>query len=157
MCPIFFLLGFSCTAQWNKPYHEDLSKLRPKIEQPGEPVVKKDSVIEKQSINVKPVKTVNAKVDEVLDSLDLFNLMRKFIDGYTIQIYSGQKREDAMNTKKKLLEEVPDLVANLQYQQPKFRVTVGRYLSKLEAQKDLLVLRRKFSAAILVPEKIPIK
>jgi endo-alpha-1,4-polygalactosaminidase (GH114 family) len=87
----------------------------------------------------------------------MFNLMRKYIDGYTIQIYSGQKREDAMNTKKKMQEEVAELTASLQYQQPKFRVTVGKYFSKLEAQKDLLILRRRFSTAILVPEKIPIK
>lgn len=148
---------FNLCAQKNKVYHEDLSKLRPKIERPSEAFVKNDTIIEKKLVAVTPVKTINAKVDAVLDSLDVFNLMRKYIDGYTIQIYSGQKREDAMNTKKKMQEEAPQLSANLQYQQPKFRVTVGKYFSKLEAQKDLLTLRRKFSAAILVPEKILIK
>lgn len=153
----YILISFSSTAQKNKPYKEDLSKLRPKIDEVVIPIAKKDTAIAKKLIDIKPTKNVNAKVEEVLDSLDLFNLMRKYIDGYTIQIYSGQKREDAMNTKKKLVEEIPDLIANLQYQQPKFRVTVGKYYSKLEAQKDLLILRRKFAAAILVPEKIQIK
>lgn len=149
----------ACTslAQKNKPYHEDLSKLHPKVEMPDDRTARKDSVIKNEFLNVTPARTVNAKVNSVLDSLDLFNLMRKYIDGFTIQIYSGQKREDAMNTKKKLMEEVPDLNANLQYQQPKFRVTVGKYFTRLEAQRDLLTLRRKFSAAILVPEKIPVK
>jgi hypothetical protein len=147
-----------CVAQKNKPYHEDLSKLRPKFEEQADTKIeKKDTTREERKIDVTPVKTVNAKVDVILDSLDMFNLLRKYIDGYTIQIYSGQKREEAMNTKKKMQEEIPELNANLQYQQPKFRVTVGKYFSKLEAQKDLLALRRKFSAAILVPEKIPIK
>ncbi len=153
----FFLITFTAFSQKNKPYHEDLSKLRPKVEVQEDPKIKKDTVIEKNQELVTPVKTVNTKVDAVLDSLDLFNLMRKYIDGYTIQIYSGQKREEAMNAKKKMQEDVPQLIANLQYQQPKFRVTVGKYFSKLEAQKDLLTLRRKFSAAILVPETIPIK
>lgn len=144
-------------GQKNKAYHEDLSKLRPKIETLAPLTSKRDTVIEKIPLAVTPINTVNAKVDEVLDSLDLFNLMRKYIDGYTIQIYSGQRREDAMNTKKKLQEEVPELTSLLQYQQPKFRVTVGKYFSKLEAQHDLLVLQRKFSTAILVPEKIPFK
>jgi len=153
---ILLVASFSLMAQKNKPYHEDLSKLRPKIEKQVDLKIKSDSVIERP-IPVTPIKTVNAKLDAVLDSIDLFSLMRKYIDGYTIQIYSGQKREDAMNTKKKMLEEVPDLVANLQYQQPKFRVTVGKYFSKLEAQRDLLLLRSKFSTAILVPEKILIK
>jgi len=151
------LATFDLSAQKNKPYHEDLSKLRPKFEQPTDTKVEKDTTKKNILVAVTPTKTVNAKVDVVLDSLDLFNLMRKYIDGYTIQIYSGQKREEAMNTKKKMQDEVPELVANLQYQQPKFRVTVGKYFSKLEAQKDLLALRRKFAAAILVPEKILIK
>ncbi len=146
-----------CVAQKNKPYHEDLSKLRPKFEDQTEAKIEKDTAKEKTIVDVTPTKTVNTKVDLILDSLDLFNLMHKYIDGYTIQIYSGQKREEAMNTKKKMQDEVPELIASLQYQQPKFRVTVGKYFSKLEAQKDLLALRRKFSAAILVPEKILIK
>lgn len=150
------LTSFNLLAQKNKPYHEDLSKLRPKFEQTDVKPTK-DTTREVQVVAVAPTKTVNAKVDVVLDSLDLFNLMRKYIDGYTIQIYSGQKKEEAMNTKKKLLEEIPELNANVQYQQPKFRVTVGKYFSKLEAQRDLLMLRKKFAAAILVPEKIPIK
>lgn len=151
------LIAFTGFSQKNKPYHEDLSKLRPKFDLQEETTVKKDTVIEQNPELIIPTKTVNAKVDAILDSLDLFNLMHKYIDGYTIQIYSGQKREEAMNTKKKMQEEVPELIANLQYQQPKFRVTVGKYFSKLEAQKDLLMLRRKFATTILVPEKILIK
>jgi hypothetical protein len=156
LCFMFFI-NCHCVAQKNKPYHEDLSKLRPKFENQTDVMIEKDTAQKKVAVVVTPTKTVNAKVDIILDSLDLFNLMRKYIDGYTIQIYSGQKKEEAMNTKKKMQEEVPELNANLQYQQPKFRVTVGKYFSKLEAQKDLLTLRRKFSTAILVPEKIPIK
>ncbi|MDZ7646799.1 MAG: hypothetical protein U5K54_06215 [Cytophagales bacterium] len=53
--------------------------------------------------------------------------------------------------------DLPDMTANLQYQQPKFRVTVGRYYTKLEANEDLVRLRTSFTAAILVPEKIQIK
>lgn len=154
------VLLLSCTyplsAQKNKVYHEDLSKLHPKIERQVDVKNKKDTVI-RQAEAITPVNTVNSKVDAVLDSLDLFNLTRKYIDGYTIQIYSGQKKEDAMNASKKMKEEMPALIANLQYQQPKFRVTVGKYFSRLEAQKDLLAIRRKFSAAILVPEKISVK
>ena len=92
-----------------------------------------------------------------MDSIDRFNLTKKFVDGFTIQIYSGQKRDEAMNTKQKMNTDVAGLTANLQYVQPKFRVTVGSYFNKLDAQKDLVRLKKHFSTAILVPEKIPIK
>jgi hypothetical protein len=153
---LFLSCTFPLTAQKNKVYHEDLSKLHPKIERQVDVKNNKDTIARPSEI-ITPVNTVNSKVDAVLDSLDLFNLTRKYIDGYTIQIYSGQKKEDAMNASKKMREEMPALIATLQYQQPKFRVTVGKYFSRLEAQKDLLAMRRKFSAAILVPEKIPVK
>jgi hypothetical protein len=161
LTPVFFVL-VSCssvaqkTGGNSKPYYEDLAKLRPKVEMPVVEVKSHDSVQEVKP-PISPTKNVNAKVDIVLDSIDRFNLTRKFIDGFTIQIYSGQKKDDAMNVIKKMKEEVPGLNANpIRYEQPKFRVTVGKYFTRLEAQSDLLALKRKFSTASLVPEKIPL-
>src|SRR5882762_5015643 len=82
---ILLSVAFNLSAQKNKPYREDLSKLRPKFEDQVETKVAKDTIQEIKLVAVTPTKTVNAKVDVILDSLDLFNLMRKYIDGYTIQ------------------------------------------------------------------------
>lgn len=157
-----FLLLFSCSSVAQKggsgkPYSEDLSKLRPKVDFPEE-VKRKDTAKDERPTVVAATKNINAKVDIVLDSIDRFNLTRRFIDGFTIQIYSGQRKEDAMNMMKRMKEEVPELNANpIKYEQPKFRVTVGKYFTRLEAQPDLLTLRRKFNTASLVPEKIQLK
>ncbi len=153
----FFLFATSCRAQRpTKPYYEDLSSLRPKVN--VETINPKDSLRIKTQVPPTPVQyAVNEKVDAILDSIDRFNLTRKFVDGYTIQIFSGQKREEALNANKKMSEMVSDLKANVQYQQPKFRVTVGKYFTRLEAQKDLYRLKRVFANAILVPERIMIK
>lgn len=158
MTSIFFSLITSCQAQRpsSNPYYEDLSSLRPKVSL-EEKKPKDSAAIKKNVVMITPTHTVNAKVDVILDSIDRFNLTRKFVDGYTIQIYSGQKREEALNASKKLAESTTNLRANTQYQQPKFKVTVGKYYSRLEAQKDLLRLKRVFSSAILVPERIMIK
>ena len=163
-CLALLLLQASCAAQQtgglgpNDTYSEDLTGFRPKFE-----ADKKDSVIEEHNTTtvnhqvVAATQTVNAKVDMVMDSLDRLNQLRKFIDGFTIQIYSGPNREEAIKSRSKMVQEVSDLEASIQYTQPKFRVTVGQYFSKLEAQKDLNRLRKHFSNAILVPEKIQIK
>jgi SPOR domain len=155
---IFIHFLISCVAQKknDKDYYESLSEVRPRVVAPVDTVLS-TAVVTKEIKVVSFTKTVNEKVDAVLDSIDRFNLMRRSVDGYTIQIYSGQNREEAMNTKKKMTTEIPDLTANLQYQQPKFRVTVGKYYSKLEAYQDLTKLRKSFSAAILIPEKIAIR
>jgi hypothetical protein len=148
----------SCQAQKqsSSAYYEDLSALRPKVK--IEEVLPKDSTIApKSEVMITPLYTVNAKVDAILDSISRFNATRTFVDGYTIQIYSGQKKDDALGTNTRLLESGIHLKANVQYQPPKFKVTVGKYFTRIEAQKDLLRLKRNFSSAILVPEKIMIK
>lgn len=152
-------LTTSCLAQRqskDKPYAEDLSHLRPKFEIVADSADTAATLVEVQPA-IKPVRNVNDKVDAVLDSIDRLNVTRRFLDGYTIQIYSGLNREDANNAKKKMIDQVPELVADLQYIQPKFRVRVGNYFSRIEAQKDLVRLKRHFPNAILIPEKIPMK
>ncbi|MCU0368184.1 MAG: SPOR domain-containing protein [Cyclobacteriaceae bacterium] len=153
---IITILSAHAQRKSDKPYFEDLSLLRPRV------VVLKDSSTTQitthgNSTPVIPTHTVNSKVDFVLDSISRFNLIRRSVDGYTIQVYSGSKREDAMNAKKKISDETPDLTANLQYQQPKFRVTIGKYYTRLEAYQDLTRVRSGFPSAILIPEKIAIR
>jgi hypothetical protein len=154
---VFFFLLSTCQAQKSSnEYYEDLSPYRPKLllekNQKKENSVK---YIHQESIE--PRKSVNEKVNVVLDSIDRFNLTRKFVDGYTIQIYSGQRRDEALNVQKQVTEENGQYVANIQYQQPKFKVTVGKYFTRIEAQKDLLALKKIFPSASLVPERIMIK
>lgn len=154
---VLLLAEFSCAAQKsNNTYYEDLSQHRPKFVNRDD-TVRKNRVEDPVPVPVKPTKNVNVKVDAILDSIDRFNQTRKFMDGFTLQVYSGQKREDAMNAKQKIINDTPELTANLQYVQPKFRVTIGSYFSKLEAQKDLMRLKRIFPNTILIPEKILIK
>lgn len=157
------LAQLSCAAQQTTSgksdvYTEDLSATLPQFDAPEEKKIKQpDMAGAATQAQSTPNQTVNARVDMVLDSLDTFNKMRKFIDGFTIQIYSGQSREEAIEVKSKMVLKVNDMEATLQYAQPKFRVTAGRYFSKLEAQGDLLKIRQHFPNAILIPEKIAVE
>lgn len=155
-----FLLGvvISCSAQRvTKPYAEDLSAYRQKFDVKID-TSKKIIASKGDRAIVKPTKNINAKLDAILDSIDKQNLQKKFVDGFTIQIYSGPSKEDAMAAKQKVVEELTDFNANpIQYLQPKFRLSIGSYFSKLEAQKDLVKLKSYFPGAILVPEKIQIR
>lgn len=148
---VFTLVSY---GQKSRPYyHEDLYSLRPKLAEPIDSVAQREKLGEKHFVAA--TANVNEKVDDVLDSINRFNITRKFIEGYTIQIYSGQNREEAMNAKKKMTE--VGLNGSLEYTQPKFRVRFGNYYSRLEAQKDLVRLKSSFPNAILVPEKILVR
>ena len=137
-------------------YTEDLSAQRPKIEETTETAVVPDKTKRDPKAYVEPQHTVNKQLDVVLDSIDRINLTRKFIEGFTIQVYSGMKREDALSVKKQLLTILPQFESELQYIQPNYRVKTGKYFTRLEAEKDYQYVKRFFRAAILVPDKIVI-
>lgn len=138
-------------------YSEDLSGLRPKVEDSATTdVTTGEKNTRDPKAYVEPAHTVNKQLDAVLDSISQINLTRKFIDGYTIQVYSGLKKEDALNIKKQLTTSIPELESELQYVQPNFRVKTGKYFTRLEAEKDYEQIKRYFPAAIVVPDKIAI-
>lgn len=161
----FFLLtlltSIQATAQRNKtpkPYNEDLTEHRlsfPEIIDSA--VVTK--VDEPKVFEILPAKnSVNAKVNEVLDSIARFNKTRMFVDGFTIQIYAGLKKDEAMNAKKKMADGgIQDIQIDLRYDQPKWRVKTGNYFTRLEAHRDLHRVKRIFPNAILVPEKVMLR
>lgn len=147
------------TTQSGGRYSEDLSGLRPKVSA-TDTTEKKDQVSTDQTNQTRYVEAkyaINEKLDVVLDSISRFNLSMGFIDGYTIQIYSGLRNQDALEAKKKLTTSLPDLESELQYQQPNYRVRVGKYYDRFDAQKDYVAIKKFFPNAILIPERIPIK
>lgn len=156
---LYILVAAGCattqTSGTSSSYTEDLSVHRPVFEEPkpqsgtAEESIKKD--------NVEPKFTVNESLHAVLDSIDSFNVARKYVEGFTIQIYSGQKKEDALSTKKSIDQALPELKAEMTYVQPTFRIKAGKYYTQLDAQKDYVSVKRFFPNAILVPEKFSVK
>lgn len=139
-------------------YSEDLSIWRPKAETPANNNNTTTTVTDnpKQTQYVEPKYAVNKKLDTVLDSINRYNRAKQFIDGFTIQIYAGLKREDALNAKKNLSTSLPDLQSEVVYAQPNFRVKVGKYYTRLDAQRDYVAVKKYFPTAIVIPDKVAI-
>jgi hypothetical protein len=134
-------------------YSEDLSTLRPKLEAENASAVTEPTNEKKSTPYVEPKYTINKQLDTVLDSIDRIHISRNAIDGFTIQVYSG-RREEALNAKKTLANVLPDLESEIQFTEPIFRVKVGKYFTRQEAQEDYTDVKRYFPAAIIIPEKI---
>lgn len=156
------LLAVGCATQ--KPmattpskYTQDLSVWRPAIEVPRDTSAEQTSANSesRQTIMVEPKHTINEPLNAVLDSIDKINLMRRLIDGFTIQVFSGDK-EGALQAKKQLALAVPDIESEVKFITPTYRVKAGRYFSRLEAQKDFMTVKKYFPGAIVIPDKIAI-
>ncbi len=101
---------------------------------------------------------INISNDINLDSAIEKNIERnkalKTIDGYRIQLFSGIERNNANAMKTKFLKLFPETPAYLIYQQPYFKLRVGDYRNKLEAQHIYYKLIDLFGQIIIIPDKI---
>jgi hypothetical protein len=164
----FFLMGCSqkitptttSNTASNGKYAEDLSAWRPKVA-PIIDTAKTSNAAnngrEKVSRYVEPKFSVNQALDAVLDSIGEVNRSRGVFDGFTIQVYSGIKREDALNVKRQLSTSMPKLDSEIQFVQPNFRVRAGKYYNRIQAQKDYEAVKQYFPDAIVIPDKIAFK
>lgn len=142
------------TSAQDGKYSEDLSGLRPKAETLPDNTTTPDHVKRDPKASVEAKFTVNKQLDAVLDSIDQINLSARFVEGFTIQVYSGKNREEALNVKKQLTQSAPNLTTEVQYEQPNFKVKSGKYFTRLEAQKDFEQIKKYFPTAIVVPGQI---
>lgn len=146
----------SASTSSSSAYSEDLSHLHPVFEEPVTPQTDLATEEKKHAEYIEPKFAVNQQLHAILDSIDRINLTRKLIDGYTIQIYSGQKRDEALNSKRTIDQALPELKAEMIYVQPTFRIKAGKYFTQLDAQKDFVAVKRFFPNAILIPAKISV-
>lgn len=75
-------------------------------------------------------------------------------NGFRVQIYFGSSRQAAYDAQNKFLGEYPETPAYISYTEPNFRVQVGDYRSRLEAQKMESQLKDMFPSMFIIPTKI---
>lgn len=78
--------------------------------------------------------------------------------GYRVQVFFGADRREAYDQQAKFKDLYPNLNTYLSYTQPNYKVRVGDFRSRAEAQKLLNDLRSVFSTLFIFSEIInPIK
>lgn len=97
------------------------------------------------------------QIDDFVDTIRTKNMRRGFIPGYTIQVYTGYSREEAAEARKKVYGVLPELTPDILYMQPTFKVRVGEFRNRLDAQKHYELLSPQFSNPVILPIRISIK
>lgn len=148
-------------------YEEDLSSVRPRYSETAinyEPRFDLNSSDEKTSVPTKTNQSsvpitghVNAQVAAVLDSMTVRNRKIKFVDGFRVQIYVGNVRADVEAAKSYAYQLYPDISPYMTFEQPTYRLKVGDFMSRSEAEKCLTGFRAKYPSAVIVADKIDIR
>ena len=93
------------------------------------------------------------QIKELLDLKKDVNKSGKSLNLMSIQIYSGD-RSGAEDAKVKFLNKYNGFQVDKTYETPYYKIRVGRFKSRLEADRALLRIKREFSNAfILNPKK----
>jgi hypothetical protein len=130
-------------------YEEDLSESR----------ITFPSLEEQAAKNTEPelISTVDMAVDEDLEiALNRFtesNRAELYWSGFTVLVYSGVDRDLAFKTRNDLFTLFPDIKSEMQYQQPRYLIKVGRFINRIEAQADYHKLKSEFPTARIIQDR----
>ena len=101
------------------------------------------------SQNEKVTVKQDSKFENLLSEKRRINSSITINDRYKIQIFNG----DSENSKKTLNEfkkEFKNLDATIIFNTPYYKVWVGNFKTKIEAERNLLVLQKKYPNALLI-------
>ncbi|RSK46004.1 lipoprotein [Hymenobacter perfusus] len=115
---------------------EDLSRYRPAFSAPKTPV----APVTPARV-VPPTNHVNAQVEQRLRDQAYTNQNVKYAQGYRILAYVGLEKEQAMAIRRSVISRYPEETDYLTFKQPIFRLWVGDYLTRLDAEQALLRIR----------------
>lgn len=76
------------------------------------------------------------------------------IEGFRVQIYAGNSRQQAMQIRAEVAATYTDYAAYLIYKQPSFRVRVGNFKSRFEAQELFRELKVQYPSSFIVPDEV---
>ncbi len=107
-------------------------------------------------MDVKPTHHIKNELDTVINRIIKSVKNIKTVDGYSIQLYVGASRDMAHQIKARTRAISEDLNPKIIYEQPNYKVRVGQYYSRLEANVDFVLLQSHFSSAVLRPTQIKI-
>lgn len=77
--------------------------------------------------------------------------------GYRVQIYSGNNRNEAYSAQARFKQIYKDLNTYIGYQQPNYRVKVGDFTSRSQAQALMNQLKRDFNSVFIFTETINVE
>lgn len=99
----------------------------------------------------------DTSIQHVLNLYQTFAKEKRQVNGYRIQLGWNSNRQELMNIKAKFIQQYPDRAAYVEYSPPQFKLRVGDFKTRNEADTFLNDVRKNFSSAFIVPDKIVIE
>jgi len=144
--------GAWCKKEVPDPYSENLAVHRRKFKVAKTTIRRTSLTTHKKKIRaVTPKHAINDQLDYLLARKKAVHEQAKYVQGYTIQVYSGGSREEAFKVKNKLYTYYPAIAPEVTYHLPNYTVHLGKFLEKVEAYPVYAMVRKIMPRAIVRP------
>ena len=143
----------------DKVVDEDLSQYRPRYKSFNEPnIISTEKTIPITSSKVMDAPMhVNKRLDAILDTIAMHNKSIKFTNGFRIQIYVGNDRKAADDAKIYTYQKYPEIFPYLSFQQPIYKVKIGDFLNRMDAERYFSDIKDLYPSAMILPDRVEIK
>ena len=140
-----------------KVYDENLAVYRPNFKQLRNSLPVQTTTEVGTTIADERNLVVNRRLDAMLDSMAFHNKNLKYVNGFRIQLYVGNDRKQADDTKVFVYTSYPEIFPYISFQQPLYKVKVGDFLTRLDAERYYRNMREVYPSAIIVPDVVELK
>ncbi len=100
-----------------------------------------------------PGKVVIKQDSRIKDLSKRYAKMKHVQKGFRVQIFLGS-RDGQSKARNKFMGLYPSYATYLDYQAPNFKVRVGDFKKRMDAEELLLEIRKAFPAAYIVPDEV---
>ncbi len=97
----------------------------------------------------------SVEIDEVIAKKKQFNKNLNEVKGYKIQLFYGNEK-NSYKIKDEFNALFPDISTKIIFSSPQWKVQVGNYRSRLEADRNLIEIKKEYSGAIVIASEIDI-
>ena len=97
-----------------------------------------------------------AGVDELVAQKIAFNKEQNSYPGYKIQIYYGSEKE-CYEIKDEFTALFPDIPTSIIFSTPQWKLQVGEYRTRLEADKSIQSIKKEYPSAIVLATDIELE
>lgn len=98
----------------------------------------------------------SAHIDEMAAQKKDYNKTLKTFQGYKIQIYYGSEKE-CYEIKDEFSSLFPDIPASIIFSTPQWKLQIGNYRTRLEADHEMVNIKKEYPAAIILATEIDIE
>ncbi len=143
----------------DKIYEEDLAQYLPHYKQLNEAsdtLQNLKNKLKKAYLTEEPMH-INKKLDAILDTISTKNKSIRYANGFRIQVYVGNDRKAADDAKIYTYQTYPEIYPYLSYQQPIYKVKIGDFLNRMDAERYFVTIKENFPSAMILPDRVEIK